>query len=273
MYESYWQLEARPFENSLDQRFYYPGETHQGALLKLRYAIENRRGAALLSGPAGSGKTLLVHTLKRQLGEACTPFAHLVFPQMSVAELLSYLANELGTPAPPGAAAAVDQTIRRIQRQLVDNAADGRHAIVAIDEAHLLNDTRTFEAMRLLLNFESSDAPCLTLLLVGQPTLLPMIDRMPGLEQRLGVKCLLRPLTVEETISYVSHRLKAAGAKSTIFEPSALETLFDLTHGIIRRINRLCDLSLLIGYAEERTTIGAEQLESICQELVTVTPE
>ena len=273
MYESYWQLDGRPFEHSLDQRFYYPGETHQGALLKLRYAIENRRGAALLSGPAGSGKTLLVHMLKRQLGDLHTPFAHLVFPQMSVHELLGYLAVELGTPAPPGPLSTADQIIRRVQRQLLDNAAEGRHAIIAVDEAHLLQDTRAFEAMRLLLNFEAAATPCLTLLLIGQASLLPVVDRMPGLEQRLAVKCLLRPLTVEETISYVTHRMKAAGAKSTIFEPAALEALFELTQGIIRRINRLCDLALLIGYAEERSTIGAEQLESICQELVTVTPE
>src|SRR5262245_64566039 len=50
MYENHWQLERRPFENNnSDVRFYYPGESHQGALLKLRYAVENRRPAALLS--------------------------------------------------------------------------------------------------------------------------------------------------------------------------------------------------------------------------------
>ena len=49
MYESYWQLESKPFENTADTRYYYPAETHQGALLKLRYAVENRRAAALLS--------------------------------------------------------------------------------------------------------------------------------------------------------------------------------------------------------------------------------
>jgi general secretion pathway protein A len=273
MYESYWQLGGRPFEHSLDQRFYYPGETHQGALLKLRYAIENRRGAALLTGPAGSGKSLLVQILKKQLGESCTPFAHVVFPQMTSAELLAHVARELGAILPEGRLPSSDQTIARIQERLNDVSASGRHAIIALDEAHLLQDNHSLEAMRLLLNFESGAAPCLTLLLVGQPTLLPMVDRMPGLEQRLAVKCLLRPLTVEETISYVTHRMQGAGARPNIFEPAALELLAELTQGIIRRINRLCDLALLIGYAEERQSIGPQQLESICQELVTVTPE
>ena len=271
MYESHWQLDRRPFENGLEPGFYYPGETHQGALLKLRYVLENQRGAAVLAGPSGCGKTLLVQMLKQQLPARFSPFVHLVFPQMTTGELLAYIAGELGTTiAPPY---SVDESVRQIQQALVQLAAQGRHAVIAVDEAHLLDDTHTLEALRLLLNFETGTQPGLTLLLIGQPALLPILDRMPGLEERMGVKCLLRPLTLEETISYVTHRLQAAGAKRTIFEPDALETLYHLTGGLPRRINRLCDLALLIGYAEERQMIPASQLEAVHEELVSVAPE
>ena len=93
MYEPYWQLETKPFENTSDARFYYPSESHQGALLKLRYALQNQRAAALLCGPAGLGKTLLVRTLARQLPETFRPFVHLVFPQLPPDQLLAYLAD------------------------------------------------------------------------------------------------------------------------------------------------------------------------------------
>ena len=73
MYESYWRLTRKPFENAADPRFYYPAESHQAALLKLRYAIENRRGAALLAGPSGSGKTLLTTMLRGTLTAAMRP--------------------------------------------------------------------------------------------------------------------------------------------------------------------------------------------------------
>ncbi len=96
MFEAYWKLQARPFSAGTATRCYYPAETHQGALLKLRYTIEQRRGAALLVGPSGSGKTLLVRLLAEQLNEQFRPFIHVVFPQMPAAELLAYLATELG---------------------------------------------------------------------------------------------------------------------------------------------------------------------------------
>ncbi len=83
----------------------------------------------------------------------------------------------------------------------------------------------------------------------------------------------LAPLNPQETAQYVAHRLQAAGAARAIFDPSAIETLHRLTHGVPRRINRLCDLALLIGYAEERSAIGGSQIEAISEELVNVTPE
>jgi general secretion pathway protein A len=272
MYETYWHLEKKPFENCSDPRFYYPCESHQGAMLKLRYAIENRRSAALLAGPSGSGKTLLVTMLRAVLGQQYTPFVHLVFPQMEPEQLLAYLAGELTgrTDVPEE---SVHQSIRRIERFLAANTEQGRHAVVAVDEAHLLDDGRVLEALRLLLNFEVAGRPGLTLLLVGQPGILPILDRTPQLEERLAVKCLLRPFTRTEMAEYVNHRLSVAGAPAAVFAPEAKSALDRLTHGIARRINRLCDLAMLIGYAEQQTSITAEQLEAISQELVTVAPE
>lgn len=273
MYEAYWQLHSRPFENCADARFYYPSEVHQGALLKLRYAAENRRGAALLAGAAGIGKTLLVNSLRRQLGESFAPFAHIVFPRMSQRELLAYVAAELG--ALPGGATAVslDESVRRLRDFLLDNAARDCHAVIAVDECHLLLEGDALDTLQLLLNFETDTEPALTLILAGQPQVLPALERLPGLEARLGVKCLLRPFNLDETASYVNHRLTAAGATREVFTSEALATLHRLTGGNPRRINRLCDLALLIGYAEEQMRINAPQIEAVSNELVAVTPE
>ena len=84
------------------------------------------------------------------------------------------------------------------------------------------------------------------------------------------MKCQLKPLVIEETMAYVQHRLAVAGAERTIFEPAATERLHELSQGIPRQINRLCDLALLLGFAEEHTSIGPEQIEAVGQDLVAV---
>jgi general secretion pathway protein A len=67
--------------------------------------------------------------------------------------------------------------------------------------------------------------------------------------------------------------LQAAGAAREIFDEGALEAVHQLTLGVPRRINRLCDLALLIGFAEERSVLGREQVEAVAEELVAVVPE
>jgi general secretion pathway protein A len=171
------------------------------------------------------------------------------------------------------AAGELWQNVERIERFLADNTKRGRHAVVVIDEAHLLTDRETLETIRVLSNFETGGVPGMTLVLSAQVGLLPVLDRTPQLEQRLAVKCLLRPLTHKETAEYVDHRLREAGATRPLFDPDAIGTLWELTAGNPRKINRLCDLALLIGYAEQQQTIGPGQLEAISQELVAVAPE
>jgi type II secretory pathway predicted ATPase ExeA len=273
MYKTYWQLQQKPFEPGIDPQFYYPGESHQAALLKLRYALENRRGGAFLTGPSGIGKTLLVTLLRDMLGDSHTPFVHLVFPQLTAAELLAYVADML--EGSPGLAApdAASRNLQRIETFLAANCQKGRHAVLVVDEAHLINSASAFETLRLLMNLAWKGNPAWTLLLCGQPVLLSVLRRMPHWEERFAVKCLLRPLTLEETAAYVNHRLKVAGAKRSLVDADAFPTLQELTHGLPRRINRLCDLALLIGYAEEQETLSAAHFESVCRELVTVTPE
>ena len=271
MYEAYWQLDARPFDHSAESRFYYPGPSQQAALLKLRYVIENRRGAAILAGESGLGKTLVAQTLLRQLGDAFRPRVHLVFPHMPPEQLLAYLADQVSGSTAHGTQ-TVEQSVRRIEASLADQARAGRHAVIVIDEAHLLRESRALETIRLLLNLEHNAQPLATYLLVGQTGLALDVQRLPQLDERLAVKCLLTRLTASETAAYVQHRLAAAGAKQAIFDDSAIEEIHRLTHGIPRRINRLCDLALLVGFGEELRTLSRGQIESIYQELVGVGP-
>ena len=87
------------------------------------------------------------------------------------------------------------------------------------------------------------------------------------------MKCILRAFTLEESASYIGHRLQAAGGEHSMFTNEAMDAIHRLSGGIPRRINRLCELALLVGYAEQRDSIDVDQVEGVAEELLTIAPE
>jgi len=265
MYEAYWNLKSKPFENRADSSFFFPSSEHHATLLKLRYAVESGHPAALLAGPPGVGKTLLLHCLANQLTDSLTPVVHVVFPQLAPDQLLNYLADKLAGPSEGEIQAC--RAVQRLESFLEQNVSRGGHAVILLDEAHLLQDAASLEIVRLLMNFEFNGRPALSIVLSGLPTILATMERMPELDERFSVKTLLPSLTVDETRQYVEHRLEVAGVTTPVFESDAMVALHTFSHGAPRRINRLADLALLVGFAEERETIGAAQIEGVAEEL------
>ncbi|MFO1066570.1 MAG: AAA family ATPase [Pirellulales bacterium] len=271
MYTKHWRLTGQPFENRWDSQFYYPAEDHQAALMKLHYAVENRRAAALVCGPTGIGKTLLVHELRRQLDEAFQPLIHLVFPAMNEHEWLRSMVDALDGGSSEPATNDRAACLRRFEKFLSGNLDRKQHAVVVIDEAHLLEQNYLLEPLRLLLNVaaeRSGGESAWTLVLVGQESLPAQVERYHALDERLAVKCLMNRFKPEETQSYIQHRLRVVGGDAnTIFTPEALDAVESLSQGLPRRINRLCDLALMIGFAEETPRISADIIENVYQEL------
>ncbi len=271
MYEQFWKLSGRPFENRCDQDFYYPAETHQAALLKLHYAIENRRAAAMLCGPGGIGKSLVVNAISRQLADAFRPVAHIVFPSFNSPQLIRHIVDQVDTGEETTETRDTASDLARFESFLRDNLDQGRHAVIMVDEAHLLEQNNLLEPLRLLLNIAAADSPgeaAFTLVLVGQPTLLSHVERYVPLDERLAVKCMLNRLLPDETQAYIQHRLRVVGGSAErIFDNGAQERIHLLTQGIPRRINRLCDLALMVGFAEDRSTITADLIDSVHSDL------
>ena len=269
MYEAHWNLQCRPFDDLFDAKFFVPSSTHQAAVLKLKYHVEHQRGAALLIGANGVGKTRVLAQLDRELPEEFQPLVHVPYPRMSPLELLSFLAGELGAHEPPVAdeRAGMDRVIRRLQRQLAAHAGQDHRPVVIIDDAHMIDDESVLESLQMLLNLQQeSDAP-FGLLLAGQPGFAPRVGRLGQLNDRIGIRAGLEALDQQESQEYVRRRLKAAGRTQPVFQDNALRKLADHSAGIPRRLNRLCDMALLVGYADGLTTISEELIDDVRMEL------
>lgn len=267
MYESYWKLTDRPFHNEVAPEFYFRGESHQAALLKLRYAIEHRLGAALLTGGVGYGKSYLVQTLASELTEAFSPVILLVFPQLSPPELLAWLAVELGVRTDIVDEGRLDQTLRHLELQLQKHSAEGRSPTIIIDEAHMIESPAVLQTIQLLLNYQQQPSINFTILFVGDRPLVGQVSRWAALDERIPIRAMLQPLSRQETAAYVKHRLAVAGRKQPAFDEGALTSLFQLSGGVPRRINRLCDLALLVGYADHLPIITAQEMEAVGEEI------
>lgn len=269
MYEAYWGLSRSPFQNDADPEFFYPSPSHRAALLKLRYVLDRGLGAGVLLGGTGYGKTYLAHRLASEAGDEFAPVVHVRFPQLTSSELLNYLAVELGADESEIGRndGRLDRTLRTIEQQLRRHGQSGSRPTIIIDEAHLIDDPRALQTLQLLLNFQQLAHVWFSLILVGDRSLLPRLGRTPQLDERIGVKSLLQPLSRPETGEYVAHRLAVAGTTRAIFGPSALDAIFELSGGVPRRINRLCDLALLVGFADVLSELTAADIESVAEEL------
>jgi general secretion pathway protein A len=151
-----------------------------------------------------------------------------------------------------------------LEHILMNNLNDGKKTVVVIDEAHTIEDKNIFEELRLLLNFQHDDKFLLTLLLLGQPELREKVESNKQLNQRIAMRFYLENLNREETALYIKHRVKVAGGNPAIFTDSAVALIFERAGGIPRRINQLCDTSLLTGYGSEAKAVD----DNIVQETI-----
>jgi general secretion pathway protein A len=262
-YEEYWGLHAAPFENVPDPKYYFPSSRHEEALHRLLYGVEARKGAIMLTGEIGCGKTLLSRTLILHLSKNKHDIALITDPSIGALELLHELLYQLGIE---GTGSKVE-LLHRLNARLLENLSKGIDTVLIIDEAQVIREDRVFEELRLLLNFQLNDRFLLTLVLMGQPELRERVLAIRQLAQRIAIRYHLNPFGPDETACYVQARLKRAGGSKELFTKYALLRVYQLSEGIARNINTLCDLALLIGYMEKSEKIDVAVVERAARDL------
>jgi general secretion pathway protein A len=265
MYTAFFGLREKPFSLSPDPRFLFLSGAHREALAHLLYGIEQGEGFIAVTGEVGTGKTTLCRTLLRRLpNDVDTAF--LFNPNLGARELLEALLQEFEIKCESATPRALTAALNEF---LLEKRREGRRVLLILDEAQGL-EAETLEQVRLLSNLETERAKLLQILMLGQPELDAMLET-PGLRQlreRIGVRWRLAPLASEESEEYIAHRLRiAAGSDRNLFSPASLRLIHRLSAGIPRRVNLLCDRSLLAAYASGSPRVTRRMVRAAAQEL------
>ncbi len=254
MYTSYFGLTEKPFTITPDPRYLFMSTRHGEALAHLIYGVSESDGFIQLTGEVGTGKTTLIRSLLQQLPDNAD-IALVLNPQLSAREFLAVICNELNL-----AAVSDEQSLKvlidKLNAYLLDAHARGRRTILIVDEAQNLA-AEVLEQVRLLTNLETARQKLLQIILIGQPELRDLLARndLRQLAQRITARYHLEPLSRDEAISYIDHRLRVAGAVGELFSPRAKREVYRLSQGIPRIINVICDRALLGAYVRERPRV------------------
>ena len=266
MYQNFYGLREKPFEITVDPRYFYLSDTHREALAHLIYAVSERKGFAVITGEAGTGKTTLVQTLLSRL-EPNAKTAFLFNPMLdSNSDFLYSICEDLELSGEKGS--KVDYLIR-LNTYLTECYSKREDVVVIIDEAHTLGPD-LLEEVRLLTNLENPHGKLLQVILLGQPELDGILNQpqFRAIKQRINVRYRLQTLNRRETGEYIMRRLRVAGARSThLFTPAAIRKVYQYSMGIPRLINTVCDNALVNGYAGGDPVIDTRIIREVIGDL------
>jgi general secretion pathway protein A len=265
MYLTFYGLTENPFNATPDPRFLYMSPGHRDALAQLQYGVQERKGFLVLTGQVGTGKTTLLHALRHRLSgqTAISVVTHSTLPFDGI---LEYVLEDLGIAK---GAESQAQRLIALNTFLIDRERSGESTVLVLDEAQNL-DASTLEQIRLLSNCETPTSKLLQILLVGQPELRAKLQRpeLQQLKQRIGLRCQLMPLTLDETREYIRTRLRIAGARDLgLFSDPAVDAIMDYSGGIPRLANIICDHCLLFGYADQKRRIDRQTVSQAIEYL------
>jgi general secretion pathway protein A len=256
MYTKYFGFNEKPFTLTPNPRFIYLSKHHKEAFAHLLYGINNHYGFIELIGEVGTGKTTVLRTLLSQLNADNYRSALIFNPCLTSVELLRSINHEFGLSS---GSEYANELLEELNRFLLRENARGITVVLVIDEAQNLSP-QILEQLRLISNLETEDDKLIQIVLAGQPELSKILDlpELRQLNQRIAVRYRLRSMSMDESRTYIRHRMVVAGETGGVsFSRTALTLIHLYTRGLPRLINNLCDRSLLIGYGDEQRRISA----------------
>jgi general secretion pathway protein A len=270
MYAEFFGLKQDPFSIAPDPRYLFMSERHREALAHLLYGIRGGGGFVLLSGEIGAGKTTICRCFLEQIPEQCR-VAYIFNPKLTVGDLLKTICREFHIEVQHEGIgpATIKDHLDPLNEYLLQSHARGERNVLIIDEAQNLTP-HVLEQLRLLTNLETSERKLLQIILIGQPELREVLARpeLEQLAQRVIARFHLGALTEAETRQYIHHRMQVAGLRGPLpFSNQAVQRIHEITRGVPRRVNLLCDRALLGAYATNQARVERAVVEKAAGEV------
>lgn len=269
MYTEHFGLAELPFSISPDPRYLYLTPQHREALAKTQYIVNQKGGLAVIYGDVGHGKTTVARRLYHLFKEnPAIVTALLITPDLKTdSALLRRVMAEFGVPARRSHALS----LAAFQDYAAKAFADNKTLVLMVDEAQQLTP-RMMELIRVFLNFETDTQKFIQVLLFGQNELATTLDKIPAIKSRVAMFGALTNLTRQDMEAMIDFRWQAAGGKKHPFTTEALDTLYDLSRGRPREVNKLANESLIRAYVTQQKAVSADMVHGAARELRIETP-
>jgi general secretion pathway protein A len=264
MYTKFYGFNEKPFTLVPNPNYLYQGARHSHALAFLEYGLTEKIGFVMLTGEIGIGKTTLIRYLLNQV-EADMDVAVIFNTNILSTDLITLILNEFEVKCEDGISKA--KALETLYTFLIDKYAADRKVLLIIDEAQNLSDD-VLEEIRMLSNLQTDEELLMQIMIVGQPDLRDKIQdpRLEQLAQRIAVSYHLSEMNREETGAYICHRLKKAGGDPDFFSEEVVDRIFEVSGGIPRTINLMCDAAFVYGYADGVKEISRDILDQVVED-------
>lgn len=252
MYEAFYEMKHTPFARDIPPEQLYESAAIADTLGRLGY-VADRQLFAVVTADAGCGKSTLIRRFVTSLPKDEYIFLYLSDSKLTPRWFYKGMLDQLGIESRFYRGDAKRQLQKEVE---IIRGVRGKKVVCILDEAHLL-EKETIEEFRFLLNYRFDSMSPMALVLVGQTELWDKLrlQRYAAVRQRIDINCVLPHLDRAETERYIQSHLTYAGGKTDIFTDKALDDIYRESTGIARRINRICNSSLMYASQQNKRLI------------------
>ncbi len=262
MYLDFWAMQTRPFDNSHKPELFVPVESAMLVLTRLRYTVAMGLGIACISGKAGVGKTELVKMCLNDFESSGWATIFISNPAGTRDEIFLHILHLLEAEAEAGRS-----VYESLQKRIEYIGQQGGRILLAIDEAHAIQDISILNEIRMLYNIEIDGNPVISVILSGQDGIYGKLSEASAFDSRVGMKIKMVPYNSIETETYMLARIKASGCNRGVFTKKAAEMIYAASGGFPGNINRICELALITAFTGNLSKIKPDIIIAVAKEL------